>query len=115
MKSHRKLWIGIIILVLLSPIGIILPARFNAGPAWGEWSIEEIQERLGYVPQGMQNSADKWCAPLHGYEFKGQQEATTGAKSVSYFISGLVGVAITVAASYIIGRIISRNGKTNSP
>lgn len=37
MKTISKLWILIAILVILTPTGIILPAYFKSGPAWGEW------------------------------------------------------------------------------
>ena len=41
MRTISKLWIFIGILAVLAPIGIILPAYFKSGPAWGEWGIAD--------------------------------------------------------------------------
>ena len=54
MKTVKKVWIGIAVLALLSPLGLILPAAFNAGGAWGEWSAEELRKLIGYVPAGFE-------------------------------------------------------------
>jgi len=37
MTLTGKLWIGIGALIVLSPLGLILPDQFKAGSAWGEW------------------------------------------------------------------------------
>ena len=46
MTTTKKLWIGIVILTLLSPLGLIIPALFGAGGAWGEWGLEEIKKLI---------------------------------------------------------------------
>jgi hypothetical protein len=33
-KFQKKLWIGLAIMALLTPLGIYLPKKFNAGDAW---------------------------------------------------------------------------------
>ncbi|MGD0919371.1 MAG: hypothetical protein ABSB22_23255 [Thermodesulfobacteriota bacterium] len=54
MKTFQKrLWIGLFILALLTPLGVILPEKFNAGDAWGEWGPETLEKLLGYVPDGL--------------------------------------------------------------
>lgn len=35
MMLAKKLWAGIGALIVLSPLGLILPDRFKAGTAWG--------------------------------------------------------------------------------
>ena len=42
MKTTTKLWIGIGALALASPFGLLLPEKFKAGSAWGEWGAGEI-------------------------------------------------------------------------
>ncbi len=37
MKITTKFLIGIAVLIVLSPLGLILPEHFKAGSAWGEW------------------------------------------------------------------------------
>lgn len=56
MKTATKLWIGIGILILLSPLGLLLPEHFKAGDAWGEWGAGTFKELVGYIPQGLKNS-----------------------------------------------------------
>lgn len=115
MKGKTKLWIGLMILVILSPLGIILPARFNAGSAWGEWSAQEIQKLTGHAPSGMAEHAGKWKAPMPGYAFQGQAKDSIAARSISYLISGIIGVAIVLLLALLIGRILAKREKSDSP
>ena len=72
-QSQKRLWIGLIILAFLSPLGIILPEMFKAGDAWGEWSTETLQKVLGYVPEGLRKYSDIWKAPMPDYSFGGRR------------------------------------------
>ena len=38
MKTTTKLWIGLGVLAIASPLGLYLPDTFKAGEAWGEWN-----------------------------------------------------------------------------
>ena len=49
MRMARKLWIGLGVLILLSPLGLIVPASIGAGTAWGEWSAGELQNGWIYA------------------------------------------------------------------
>ncbi len=64
-----RLTVGLGLLVLLAPLGVILPAHFHAGPAWGEWSAAEVRQHgAAYVPSGLQAAeAHGWHAPLPDY------------------------------------------------
>lgn len=104
--KHRKLWIGIGTLIVLAPLGLILPDLFKAGGAWGEWGAEEIKGIVGYVPKGLKHISEYWSAPFSGYTFAGWNK---GVKSyIAYILSGVAGVAIVVAASYVVGKILNR-------
>ena len=104
----RKLWIGLAVLVFVSPLGLILPARFGAGSAWGEWSADELDKMVGYVPGGMDRVADLWHAPMPDYALKGQESAPLHALGVSYILSAVIGVVIVVALTLLLGRILAR-------
>lgn len=110
MKITSKLWIGIAILIILSPIGLVLPEHFKAGSAWGEWSIEEMQKLVGYVPKGLEKLANLWAAPIPDYAFKGWEEKGLPDLSFAYIISAIVGIAITVLAVIAIGKILAKKG-----
>ena len=57
MSNVKKLWIGIGILVLLSPLGVIVPALFKAEGGWGEWGLDQIGKIAGFVPWGQSKLA----------------------------------------------------------
>ena len=114
MKTITKLWIGLLVLVLLSPLGLILPARFAAGSAWGEWSSEELQRLVGYLPAGMARHADSWKAPLPDYALKGQGNAPLGAQSASYVLSAIVGVAVVVLVAILLGKALARRDRPDA-
>jgi cobalt/nickel transport protein len=101
-----KLWIGLGVLILLTPVGLILPRLFHAGGAWGEWDAAEIREIAGYIPEGLKKLSGKWSAPVSDYAFSGWDE---GIKSyIAYILSGILGVAAVVAVAYILGKILKR-------
>ena len=104
----RKLWLGLVILALLSPVGIIIPDKFQAGAAWGEWGTDEIQKMVGFVPQGMQKVADIWQAPIPDYAFKGWEEKGLGMLSIAYIISAAVGMGIVTAVTMLFGKIVNK-------
>lgn len=110
MRTLSRLWLGIIILILLSPLGLFLPEHFRGGDAWGEWGTDSIKELIGYIPQGLERLSNIWKAPLPDYAFKGWEEKGLGSLSFSYIISAAVGIAVIVAAVMIIGRFLAKKG-----
>ena len=109
-RFKNKLWLGLFVMALLSPLGIILPERFNAGGAWGEWSAETLERILGYVPEGLKRTADIWKAPIPDYNFFGEG-ALWGVKALSYIISGALGIILAAAVMYILSKLLLRNDK----
>ena len=110
MKITTKFWIGMVVLILLSPLGLILPAHFKAGSAWGEWGADEIQKLVGYVPNGFAKLAGLWNAPMPDYAFKGWEEKGLSYLSFAYIISAVFGIVIIVAAIYLIGKLLASEG-----
>jgi len=107
--NYRKLWIVIGILILLAPIGLILPELFKASGAWGEWDVNELKDIAGYVPEGLKRLSELWSAPFPGYAFKGWDR---GVKSyVAYTVSGLLGVVVVIGCTYLFAKIIKRGEK----
>jgi cobalt/nickel transport protein len=107
-STIRKLWLGFVVLALLSPVGIIVPDKLKAGSAWGEWGTDEIQKMVGFVPQGMQKLSELWQAPMPDYAFKGWEEKGLGMLSLAYIISAAVGIAIITAATMLFGKIVNK-------
>ncbi|MFH0855825.1 MAG: PDGLE domain-containing protein [Candidatus Omnitrophota bacterium] len=108
MKLITKLWIGMGILIILSPLGLLLPERFKAGDAWGEWGTDGIKELVGYIPQGLEKLSGLWSAPIPDYAFKGWEEKGLGGLSVAYIVSAVIGVLVTVGVVLLIGKLLSK-------
>ncbi len=110
MKITTKLWIGMAVLIILSPLGLILPEHFKAGAAWGEWGTDEMQKLVGYIPQGLEKLSSLWNAPLPDYAFKGWEEKGLPHLSFAYVISAIVGIGIITLAVMGIGKLLARKG-----
>lgn len=108
MKTTAKLWIGIGILAILSPLGLFLPEHFKAGDAWGEWGVDSIKELVGYIPQGLKKLSSLWSAPMPDYAFKGWEEKGLGSLSFAYMISAVVGIAATILAILVVARFLTK-------
>jgi len=110
MKITTKLWIALGVLILLSPLGLILPDHFKAGSAWGEWGADEIQTMAGYIPQGLAKLGELWKAPIPDYAFNGWEEKGLTHLSLAYIVSAILGVALCVLIVWVIGKIfVKRN------
>ncbi len=108
MNGYRRLWIALLVLALLSPIGLYLPSLLKAGGAWGEWGLDEIRERLGYAPAGMEKTADLWKAPLPDYALPGQENAPLSRLSLSYLFSAFLGMGLCAAGGYLVARWLAK-------
>ena len=111
MKITTKLWIGLGMLIVLSPLGLLLPEHFKAGAAWGEWGIDEIKKLTGYVPQGLEKLAQLWNAPLPDYAVKGWEGKGLSHLSFAYIISAIVGMAATAIVVLLLGKLLARRGQ----
>jgi cobalt/nickel transport protein len=109
-RSQRRLWIGLLVMALLTPLGIILPHLFNAGAAWGEWGVDKLEQLLGYTPQGLKKLSDLWKAPLPNYSFGGRDTSIL-LQIISYVASGVLGVLAVALVVFLITRFISKNDK----
>lgn len=94
MKTMPKLWIGIVILMLLSPLGLLLPEYFKAGEAWGEWKLSSL-----------------WRPPLPDYSTSATQEKGLFAASLGYIISAIVGIAVVVLLTILLAKLIVKDSR----
>ncbi|MEK7813525.1 MAG: PDGLE domain-containing protein [Candidatus Desantisbacteria bacterium] len=110
MKITAKLWIGMTVLILLSPLGLILPEHFKAGSAWGEWGADEMQKLVGYIPQGLGKFSSLWNAPMPDYAFSGWEEKGLLPLSFACIISAIVGIGVIVITMIGIGKLLAKKG-----
>jgi hypothetical protein len=87
---------------------LILPEYFRAGAAWGEWGPEEIKVLIGYIPKGLEKLASFWSAPMPDYAFKDWNGKGLGALSFAYIGSAILGIAIIIGLSFLIGKFLGK-------
>jgi len=109
-RLQKKILSFLLLLCLITPVGILLPAFFNTGDAWGEWSAQTVKELVGYVPEGLAKYSDTWKGPLPDYSFK-KEDPSVVRRSGYYLVSGIIGATITYIVMLLISRIIIRNGE----
>lgn len=108
MKIAAKLWIGLAILIILSPLGLILPEHFKAGAAWGEWGADEIHKLVGYIPRGLEKLSSVWNAPIPDYAPKGWEDKGLFRMSVGYMISAVTGIGVIVVVMLLLGKLLAK-------
>jgi len=108
MNKNRRLWWGLILLVLLSPLGLILPEVLRSGPAWGEWSLEEIEKMIGFIPEGLKKWTGLWSAPLPDYNLGEWEKKGLFHSSLGYILSGFLGVGAVVAVTLLLGKFLGK-------
>lgn len=112
MGAIRRLSFALGVLLLFTPLGVIVPALFKSGSAWGEWSPDELGRLIGFVPEGMKRLGRIWEAPLPDYTFGGWAGAGAVATAGAYLVSALAGTALTVLCIRMLGRILTvKEGK----
>jgi cobalt/nickel transport protein len=109
-RFEKKLWLGLFAMAVLSPLGIILPERFGAEGAWGEWGADSLERLLGYMPEGLKKAADIWAAPIRAYTVGGEG-AELSTRIVSYIVSAFIGIILTYIIILVISKLLFKNEK----
>ncbi|RDV84742.1 PDGLE domain-containing protein [Ammonifex thiophilus] len=105
MPVYRKLWFWIVVLIILSPLGLLAK-----GTAWGEWGSDELKEMLGMVPEGLAKLEETWHALLPDYSIPGFDK-TFAQQAVGYIVAAVVGVVLIALVAYLLGRLLARSEK----
>ena len=98
----RNFVIGLVLLIILAPLGLLA-----VGETFGEWGPEEVKEKLGFVPPGLEQLSGIWNAPLPDYAFPGGGESMTVA-AAAYILSALIGVVVCGGLLYFVGKKVAR-------
>jgi cobalt/nickel transport system permease protein len=100
LQKLRWLWVGLAVLIVASPLGLLAP-----GTAWGEWGTEELaQMGLSGVPAGLEKLSTLWGAPLAGYDLPALGNANLG-----YILSAVVGISITALVVWLFTLLLTAN------
>lgn len=107
-KLQKRILIVLLVLCFLTPAGVLLPALFDTGDAWGEWSAQTMNEMVGYVPRGLAKYSDKWKAPVPDYTINSKDHSLVH-RSGYYVVSGVLGATVTYVALLLISGFIIKN------
>ncbi|MBI5410201.1 MAG: cobalt transporter CbiM [Nitrospirae bacterium] len=100
-KLSKRLWIGLGVLILLTPLGLLA-----SGTAWGEWGPEELMEMLGFIPEGLKGTVTIWNSLLPDYALPGSEGPVMLA--TGYIFSALLGTGLFVISAFVVGRLLFR-------
>jgi cobalt/nickel transport system permease protein len=105
-RRWRPLWITLVVLVVLSPIGLLAP-----GTAWGEWGAEEITA-LGFpsIPSGMAKLSTLWSAPVPDYDL-----SAIGNSSIAYILSAITGIIVVSIVVWLFILLATTGKKSVQP
>lgn len=95
----RKLWAGLAVLVVLTPLGLIA-----SGTAWGEWSAGELRKLLGFVPQRLKALEGLWPSLMADYNLPGWNSPFMSA--MGYILAAALGVGVLMALAFLVSRFL---------
>jgi cobalt/nickel transport system permease protein len=122
-RTTQKLWIGLAILMILSPLGLL-----TAGTAWGEWAPEDFNDPAARqeiqtgslnaaapekAPQGLEQLSSVWTAPIPDYA-----PSWMHSENFGYILSALVGAGLIILAFFLISwiaRLVRGNREPEAP
>jgi cobalt/nickel transport system permease protein len=97
-RRLRLLWIGLVVLIVATPLGLLAP-----GTAWGEWGSSELANMgLGFVPRGLIALENLWGAPMARYDVP-----LLGNTSLGYLLSAVVGVLVVAVIAWLFTRLLT--------
>jgi cobalt/nickel transport system permease protein len=104
-QKLRWLWVGIILLIVASPLGLLAP-----GTAWGEWGTEQLKERgLAAVPAGLERLSTLWGAPMAGYDLP-----LLGNTNLGYLLSAALGILVIALVVWLFTLLLTSSSKQRS-
>jgi hypothetical protein len=102
-KMMRNFAIGLVLLMILAPLGLLA-----VGETFGEWGPDELKEKLGFVPPGLEQLSGIWNAPLPDYALPEGGDSMKAAAS-AYILSAAIGVIVCAGLLYVIGKRVAKD------
>jgi hypothetical protein len=94
----RWLWIGLVVLIVASPLGLLAP-----GTAWGEWGTKELAAMgLRSIPAGLEKLSSLWGAPMAGYDLP-----VLGNTNLGYVLSAVLGISLIALVIWLFMMLLT--------
>jgi hypothetical protein len=101
-NTQKKLWIGLAILIVLTPLGLLAE-----GTAFGEWGSDELQNEVGYVPSGVEHGENLWSSMFPDYTVGGF-EGSFLYSSIGYILSAVIGITLIYIVTTVLGKFVAK-------
>jgi cobalt/nickel transport system permease protein len=116
-RTLRPLWVGLVALLILTPLGILA-----TGSAWGEWMARDFSDPAVRheiaassfhqpaplsAPQGLAHLSQIWTAPFARYAPPYVRRAAFG-----YLLSAMFGAGLILLACLTVGWLLGRKEPT---
>ncbi len=102
----KKAVFGAVMIILLTPLGILAP-----GSAWGEWGLDEIGQKVGFIPTGMKRFNQVIANLLPDYGISGFDK-NFFQSALGYILSAVVGIAAIAVVFWLLGKLIPAKENT---
>jgi cobalt/nickel transport system permease protein len=101
-QKLRWLWIGLVVLIVASPMGLLAP-----GTAWGEWGTQQLSAMgLSAIPAGLRELSGLWGAPMAGYDLPALGNANLG-----YLLSAFLGIVLVILIVWLFTRLLTGSAR----
>ena len=98
----KKVVICFGLLILFTPLGLLAP-----GTAWGEWGLDEIRRKIGFIPQGMghYNKGIKNLLPDYGTP---GFDKNFSQSALGYIVSAIIGISAIVLIFGLVAKLTTK-------
>ena len=88
-------------MIIFAPLGLLA-----AGTAYGEWAPDELKDKIGFVPYGLEELSDLWHAPMKDYNIPNGPSFQDSklVSSAGYILSAVIGIIASGSLLYFIGK-----------
>jgi len=92
-SSNKNIFVLFLILILLTPLGLL-----TQNPAFGEWTLDEIKQKIGFIPKGLEKYSEIWRFDL----FDGYSVKYLHNDYIGYILSAVIGIVVIFGLFYLL-------------
>lgn len=111
-RAIKKVGTAFLAIAIIAPLGLITP-----GFAFAEGSPEDIEAEFNYIPEGLQQTAGFFSAPLPDYTipFVSDESSPLWHIAIGYELSGIIGFLLLGVIALGIGWLLRRRQADPEP
>lgn len=94
-RKTKLIFISLLFAIIITPLGLLTDYA-----AWGEWENSYFEKAIGFIPAGIEKTANLPAPLLPNYQVTGN------SKISDQYLSALIGVAIIFMVFYLLRFIL---------